>query len=129
MSNIQSPSLQDSDRGLESEVGAATGAVMEAELVTSVPVRQGWLRWIWNLVGSFVEWMFGLVSLIIGLSILATLPLLQFLSLGYLLEASGRVIRSGRIRDGFIGVRKTGRVGSVAAGVFLTLLPVRLCSS
>jgi len=129
MSNIEAPSLQDSGGGVDSERGAPTVAVIEAELVTNVPVGRGWWRWIWNLVGSFVEWMFGLASLIVGLSILATLPLLQFMSLGYLLEASGRVIRSGRIRDGFIGVRKTGRVGSVAAGVFLTLLPVRLFSS
>ena len=38
-------------------------------------------------------------------TVLAALPVLQFLSLGYLLEAGGRVARSGRLREGFIGVR------------------------
>ena len=38
-------------------------------------------------------------------------PLAQFLSLGYFLESSARVARTGRLRDGLIGVRRaaTGR--------------------
>ena len=63
-------------------------------------------------VASAAEWLFGLVSLVVGLSILAALPLLQFLSLGYFLESSARVARTGRLRDGLIGVR--GPRGSAA---------------
>ena len=51
------------------------------------------------------EGVFGLISLVLGLSILAALPVAQFLSLGYFLESSARVARSGRLRDGLIGVR------------------------
>jgi hypothetical protein len=50
------------------------------------------------------------------------------LSLGYLLEASGRVARSGRLRDGFVGVRKAARLGSALCGVWLMLLPLRFTS-
>src|SRR4051812_10434940 len=46
------------------------------------------------------EWMFGAVSLILGLAILAALPVAQFLSMGYFLESSARVARTGRLRDG-----------------------------
>ena len=42
-------------------------------------------------VGLGAEWLFGLASLVLGLSILAALPLAQFLSLGYFLESSARV--------------------------------------
>jgi hypothetical protein len=55
-------------------------------------------------IASAVGWLFGVASLVLGLSILAALPLAQFLTLGYLLEASGRVARTGRFRDGLIGV-------------------------
>src|SRR5262245_20787945 len=43
------------------------------------------------LRGAFwtVTWLFGAASLMIGLAVLAALPILQFLSLGYLLEAGG----------------------------------------
>jgi hypothetical protein len=71
-----------------------------------------------------IEWAFGFVTLFVGLAVLAALPVLQFLSLGYLLEASGRVARTGRMRDGFVGVRKAARVGGVVLGTFLVTLPV-----
>jgi hypothetical protein len=77
-------------------------------------------------VGSLLEWLFGAAVLLAGLAMLAALPLLQFLSLGYLLEASGRLARCGRIRDGFIGVRLAARLGTIVLGSWLFLLPVRL---
>src|SRR5436309_7380286 len=39
-----------------------------------------------RVVGSVLEWLFGAAVLTVGLAVLAALPLLQFLSLGYLLE-------------------------------------------
>lgn len=83
------------------------------------------LRW----MARSLEWLFGLASLIIGLAILATIPLLQILSLGYLLESSGRIVRSGRLRDGLVGVRTAARIGSLVAGTWLVLFPVRAVSS
>ncbi len=79
-----------------------------------------------RLIGSGAEWIFGLVTLVSGLSVLATLPIAQFLCMGYLLESSARVARSGRIRDGLIGVRKAARVGGVVLGVWVSLLPAAL---
>ncbi|HEV3165163.1 MAG TPA: hypothetical protein VGZ22_14145 [Isosphaeraceae bacterium] len=80
-------------------------------------------------VASLAEWLFGVVSLVLGLSILSALPLLQFLSLGYLLESSARVARSGRLRDGLIGVRRAALVGGMIAGIWLALLPRWLVAS
>jgi hypothetical protein len=77
-------------------------------------------------VGSVLEWLFGAVVLMVGLAALAALPVLQFLSLGYLLEAGGRVARTGRLRDAFIGVRLAARLGGVIAGCWVLLLPLRL---
>ena len=76
-----------------------------------------------------LAWLFGAAVLMVGLAILAALPVLQFLSLGYLLEAGGRVARSGRLRDGFIGVWRAALLGSVVGGAYLLLLPVRIVSS
>jgi hypothetical protein len=80
-------------------------------------------------VASAIEWLFGLASLVVGLSILAALPLAQFLSLGYFLESSARVARTGRLRDGLIGVRRAARIGGVAAAIWLTLVPAWLVGS
>jgi hypothetical protein len=72
------------------------------------------------------EWLFGLVCLIGGLAFLSALPIVQFLSLGYLLESGARVARSGRMRDGFIGVRTAARLGGIVVASWLLILPVRL---
>lgn len=73
-----------------------------------------------------LDWLFGFVALVALLAACSVVPVLNFLSLGYLLHVSGTVARSGRLRDGFIGVRKASVVGTVAAGVWLVAWPVRL---
>jgi hypothetical protein len=83
----------------------------------------------WRGIASGSEWLFGLLSLLLGLSMLAALPVLQLLSLGYLLESSGRVARTGRLRDGLIGVRRAARVGGAVAGTWLALIPPWLVRS
>jgi hypothetical protein len=90
--------------------------------------RLGLLRRFILGVGSVLEWLFGFTVLIVGLAALAALPLLQFLSLGYLLEAGGRIARTAKLRDGFIGVRLAARLGGVVLGCWLMLLPVRFVS-
>jgi hypothetical protein len=99
------------------------------EQVESVPSRPGFFRRVCGFIGSVSEWLFGAAALVLGLSILAALPLAQFLTLGYLLEAGGRVARSGRLRDGFIGVRQSARLGSIALGCLLCWLPLWLLAS
>ena len=102
-------------------------------LAEAVPSRghRAWrfLRRTVRAIARVLEWMTGAATLMVGLSALAVLPIVQFLSLGYLLEASGRVARSGRIFDGWIGVRRASRVGGIALGCFLSLLPARFVSS
>jgi hypothetical protein len=83
---------------------------------------------VWRELCSASAWLFGALVLLGGLSFLAALPLLQFLSLGYLLEAGARVARTGRLREGFIGVRLAARAGGIALGIWLMLLPLRFLS-
>ena len=75
------------------------------------------------------DWVFGALALIIGLAVLATIPAVQLLSLGYLLEVSGRVARSGQLRDGFVGVRRAARLGRIALGVTLLMTPLWIATS
>jgi len=85
-------------------------------------------RWV-SVPVAILSWLFGLASLLVGLALMATIPVLQLLSLGYLLEAGGRVARSGRLRDGLIGFSQARRLGSIVAGTWISFLPVRFISS
>ncbi len=86
------------------------------------------LRRIFRVMASASEWLFGCAALFLALAILATLPGLQLLSLGYLLEVAGRVAREQRLGAGFIGVRKAARLGSIVLGTWLLLWPLRFVS-
>ncbi|MDF1663825.1 MAG: hypothetical protein P1V97_18790 [Planctomycetota bacterium] len=90
---------------------------------------KGALRRLWYYFRSFVEIVFGGVSLIIGLAALAVIPIVQFISLGYFFDATRRVAESGRFRDGFVGLRKAARIGSVVLGTWLVIAPLRFLSS
>ncbi|WP_147274308.1 hypothetical protein [Bremerella cremea] len=77
---------------------------------------------------SLWEWCFGAISMIVILAFLATVPILNLMSLGYLLEVGGRIARTGQFTQGFIGIRKAARIGSIVAGTWLMFLPLRLLS-
>jgi len=110
-----------------SEVGTVVCA--EALEEPAIVDERGPIRRVWETLSSTAQWLFGVFSLVLALSLLSTYPLLQMLSLGYLLESSGRIARTGRLRDGFVGVRKAARVGSVFFGAWLVLWPLRFASS
>src|SRR5262245_27977911 len=80
-------------------------------------------------VARVAEWLFGLGSLMVGLSMLAAVPLVQFLTLGYFLESSARVARTGRLRDGLVGVRRAAMIGGAATGIWLSLIPAWVVGS
>ncbi|SVC46413.1 uncharacterized protein METZ01_LOCUS299267, partial [marine metagenome] len=71
----------------------------------SLPARIG--RGIYSAIG----WCFGMLSLIGGLAVISVIPIVNLLSLGYLLYVSATIARTGRLRDGFIGVRRAGQLG------------------
>jgi len=73
--------------------------------------------------------VFGGVSLVVALSILATLPVLQVLALGYMLVVGARVAQGERWRDCFPGLDVFARLGSIAFGLWLMLWAPRLLAS
>ena len=89
----------------------------------------GAIRGMTRAVASASDWLFGAAALVIGLAILSAIPIAQFLSFGYLLEAGGRAARTGKLRSGLVGVRKASRVGSMAIGARLFFIPLEVISS
>ncbi|MDB2318579.1 hypothetical protein N9V88_03230, partial [bacterium] len=82
-----------------------------------------------NALSTFASHIFGVVSIVILLAITASIPILQFISFGYLIEVSGRLARQRTFRDAMIGLSKASKLGSVIVGCWLTCLPARLLSS
>lgn len=80
-------------------------------------------------VGHVVEAVFGAVSAVFVLAALATVPILQFVALGYLLNAARRYATGGQLREAFVGVRQASQVGQYVIGVWLLTLVPRLVVS
>lgn len=108
-----------------SSAGNASRAATETD-----PVRKpGVIHDPAKRLGAWVDRLIGLASMILGLSVLAVVPVANLLSLGYMVEASGRVARSGKLSDGFVGLRKASRLGQILGGIWLVTLPLRLMAS
>ena len=87
----------------------------------------------WRKPGGFLYWagrtLFALLTLWGVLAITASIPLVNFLAFGYLLEAEGRVARTGRFRDAFPSLSVMPRIGIAAVGITLWLAPLLLLAS
>ncbi|MEC8507215.1 MAG: hypothetical protein VXZ53_09560, partial [Planctomycetota bacterium] len=97
----------------------APGSSVSVEVRTS----RSWLFRLIEGMGRWTEFFFGVASLIGCLAFATGLPGLQILTLGYLIECSGRVGRSQKIRSGLPGLRLAARLGSIVLGTLMTLLP------
>ncbi len=73
-----------------------------------------------------VSFLWKTTSLIVLLSIVATIPILQFASLGYMLEVSSRIARGLPVRNCFPGTDIAGRLLIILIFVSLSWLPVWL---
>ena len=77
----------------------------------------------------FVQVLVGLAFLVGLLALLAAIPGLSLLTLGFLLEAEARVARSGRFRDGFPLLAVSSRMGLILIMVSVFLIPVQLMAT
>jgi len=99
------------------------GGARLAEFPTS-PWRHPLRAIAWSVRAAF-----GIVSLIVLLALLAAIPIVNFLVLGYLLEAEGGVARGGRLRRAFPLLSIAPRLGSIVLGIWLWLLPLRILAN
>lgn len=79
-------------------------------------------------LGWLVGLAAGLTSLIALLAVLAAIPIVNLFALGYMLEGEGRVVRSGRLRDGVPLAGMLPRLGAFAWGTWAWILVVKLVS-
>ncbi|HCS53969.1 MAG TPA: hypothetical protein DIW81_20680 [Planctomycetaceae bacterium] len=96
----------------------------EIELVSQDNQRT-WIKRTWKGIHWTVSGLFGIVSLVIVLAILAAIPIVNLLALGYLLQAEGEVARSGKLTQAFPMLNQARLIGGCLLGIFLCLLPLR----
>ena len=108
------------------ETSAVVTEFLDTEAYGTVPGCPHLFRHPLRAAGWFLRIGFGIASLILMLAVIAAIPIVNFLALGYLLEVEGRVGRSGKFRRAFPLLGLAPRLGSIVLGVGLWLLPLRL---
>lgn len=114
---------------VENETSAKSLEQDFADRFTSLPPFPIPWRQPLRCLGWLIQVGFGLVSLGLLLAILAAVPVLNLLALGYLLEAEGRVAKTGQWRYAFPLLPIAPKLGSILLGVYLFLWPVRVFAS
>ena len=103
--------------------------VLEGDADTSVGRLRPFPSSIWKLhhvAYWLLERTFAVLSLFALLAFLAAIPIVNFLALGYLLEAEGRVARSGRWRSAMPLLGLAPQLGGIAFGSWFWWWMVRL---
>lgn len=99
---------------------------MSAEAATLLPLAAVESR---SRVRAALRTAWGVTTLVVLLSVLAAVPLVNVLVLGYLLEAQGRIARGARLREAFAGFDELPRLGTALVLTWLWVFPVRLLSN
>jgi len=73
---------------------------------------------------AIISFLWRSVSLVVLLSIAATIPILQFASFGYMLEVSARIARGQCVRNCFPGTDLAGRLLPILIWISLSWLPI-----
>jgi len=104
------------------------GRVPQKE-VTSDP--QAWQSWLFRTLGilqSILTWIGGGITLLLLLAVLANLPILNLLVLGYLFETSRRIGSGESFSKWLVGYRKAAYLGKVFFSFWVLVLPIRFIS-
>jgi len=81
------------------------------------------LKKIYTLLHEFFEWFFGLITMVTILAILAVIPIINLISLGYLVQMGANISKTGTLKNGLIGVKRSAIFGRIIFGAWLCLLP------
>ncbi len=129
---VQQPKTQQPFQQVAGSVGGWPSRLVGglAGLVAHLFAGLGWLVLFLGRQGlAAANWLFGWASLMAGLALCASFPIICLLSFGYFLEVSGRIARERRFTAGLIGIQTAGKLGGIALGIWLVTMPLRLTSS
>ena len=114
------------DKKENSEIVTINGVEPATQTFGILPPMPHPVRHPLQAIGWLVMLAAGLVSLVVILAVLAAIPVANFLVIGCMLEAEGRVARTGRLRESVPLIGALPRLGGVALGIWLWLVVVRL---
>jgi hypothetical protein len=115
--------VEENIRSTPQDKGGASTVISRHDLqeLSRIPSLSGkpWKALAWILQAGL-----GLVFLVALLALCASIPVLNLLALGYLMEVQARVARSGKLRSAFYLIPAAQRLGCMLLATWLWLLPI-----
>ncbi len=84
------------------------------------------VRNLFRIPVSIARSVFGFVSLIVLLAVLAAIPIVQLIAFGYLLNVAGRLAGGCQLRDALPQLAQARQIGMAAVVVMIAALPTQL---
>ncbi|MDZ4851061.1 MAG: DUF4013 domain-containing protein [Pirellulaceae bacterium] len=97
-------------------------AIGSRSVISTTPNLYGFIRWPWH----FLRFIYRLGCLCGLLAIAASIPILQWASLGYLLESASRMANGRPWREVVPGLALAGKIGWIAIAISVTWFPAYL---
>jgi hypothetical protein len=123
---IPTQSISSSNPSPAESPGADSYELLECRLTHIGPGRFPGFRRPFRSFWWSLKLAIGSLCLVLVLAVLAAIPGLNILTLGYLVEPQRRVALSGRLRDGFPLLRIASRLGTLAFFTLLFCVPLRI---
>lgn len=125
---VLSPPIHPSIGRNEAALGIEAPTIWD-QLESDYPVEadfvpRSWPVWIAGKLYRFFEVLFGIGTVIVAMAVIATIPIVNLITLGYLLECSAGVARNGKLHEGFVDARRWSRIGSIILGTYVMLAPL-----
>jgi hypothetical protein len=128
-----------SDHSLDSsskyliELGRSCSKISQISNMTAIqpthPATLGLFARVFTTIKRFLhesfEWLLGGLTMLILLSLIAVIPFLNFISLGYLIQMGANISQSGRLADGLVGIKKSAIIGKMAFGTWMCFWPIK----
>jgi hypothetical protein len=123
--SVLAPDVHDAATPLDAGESPSAGALLKRRAWQEFPPirsfrREPFLACVW-----IVRAVVASICLAASFSLAASIPVVNVFALGYLVEAQGRVCRSGKIRSAFYLLPAVQRLSGIVLAVWLWLLPVQ----
>lgn len=105
----------------------AVEAVMSTEAVSGPGPR--WYRRVARWGASWIRRAFNYTSLVALLSVCAALPIVQLITLGYLLRTAGRIASGETIANSLAGLPQAGKIGLAAVALYVASIPTQILAN
>lgn len=98
-------------------------------IVATGPPKAGRVRRMFRWAILWTTRIFNYASLVMLLSVCAAIPVVQLITLGYLLRVAGRIANGSTVGESLTGITQAGKIGLGVVALYVASIPTQVLSN